>query len=284
MKKIILNTCFAAGTVLILSGCSSSRKITETAPSAPMPRELVAVSHAVEPVSPKETKSVLDAVASRYTPWYEVMLDGKLSMKGLPIDPSAKIYMLRDKQVIISVRAPIMGEVARIEITDTDVVMANRLKKIYSGVPTDRFLSKVDMTVGDVQDILMGRIFVMGQGVLGNGNADSMVVTEAPSDSWIITPLRQPANASYGFTVTPDYQLQILFAESADGRYQASAEYEWKGDDGRKDVVLTVMADDRTFVPEFSFKAPDFSPKPLSRFVPGNGWKQVSLREFMTSF
>ncbi len=285
MKKIHVSSLILAAALVLLSACSSSRNAAtvQTPASSELPRDLVAISNAVEPASGKETKSVLGSVVSLYTPWEEVSLDGKLSMKGLPIDPSAKIYMKRGTTILISVRAPIIGEVARIEIADGEVLMANRMKKIYAKVNLDRFLSKVDMSVTDVQDIFLGRVFLLGQGTLDASNASSMAVTEAPSDCWIITPKKQPSQANYGFTVTADYKLQILFAESIDSRYSANAEYIWRDNLGRKDVALTVTVGDKKYSPEFSFKAPNFSPNAMSRISLGKNWRQVSLREFMTS-
>lgn len=282
MKKIHITFPLLAAALTLLPACSSSRKAASTQPSD-LPRDLVAISKAVEPASGKESKKVLGSIASLYTPWEEVSLDGKLSMDGLPIDPSARIYMKRGSTILISVRAPIFGEVARIEIADGEVLMANRMKKVYAKEDLNRFLSKIDMSVTDVQDIFLGRVFLLGQGTLDTSNLGAMSVTESPSDSWIITPTRQPSQANYGFTVTADYKLQILFAESIDSRYSANAEYTWKDNLGKKDVALTITVDDKKYTPSFSFKAPDFQPKAMSRISLEKGWKQVSLREFMRS-
>lgn len=281
--KIIRNILFPVlGLVIVLSGCSSSKNITSA--SSYLPRDLVAISQAVEPLSAKNGKKVLEGAVSLYTPWQEVMLDGKISMAGLPVDPSVKVYMQRGKSILISIRASIFGEVARIEIADGEMIMANRMKKVYVKESLDKVISKVDMTLEDVQDIFLGRMFILGQGTLNESTLSSMTVASSPSDSWIVTPLRQPSQASYGFTLFPDCRMQILFAESADGRYQAGAEYDWKERDGKKDVALTIVAGEKVYSPVFSFNAPDFNPKAFNRATFGSGWSQVPLTKFMSSF
>lgn len=279
MKKNL--TYIASLPLICIAAAACSGQKEAAAPDAALPRDLQAVSQAMTPANPHDTQSTLEAICTLYAPWHEVSLQGKMSMKGLPLDPSAKIYMIRGRQILVSVRAPIIGEVARVEIADGEILLVNRMKKVYAHENLDRFLSAVDMSVEDLQDIFLGRVFVLGQGTLSQQNQGMMAVTRDPADGFVITPKRQPDIASYGFTLTPDYLLQVLFAESADGRYSASALYTWRGENGKKDVDLTVTAGDLQFKPEFSFQAPDFSPKPLERVRINSNWKKVSVRELM---
>ena len=282
MRNIIKYALLFGVSLIMLSACNTSKK-TQSEPCR-LPRDLAAVSKGVEKLSSKESKRVLESVASQYYPWSEVMLEGKMSMKGLPIDPTAKVYMKYGKEILISVRAPIVGEVARLEIADDQIVIANRMKKVYVQEPLAEVLSAVNMSLTDVQDMLLGRVFILGQGTLSDANASEMEVSSAVSDCFIITPRKQPAQAHYGFTVTQGYEMQVLFAESADGKYQAEAEYNWLNQNGKKDVYLTIKADDKLYNPSFSFDAPNFSPKAFSRISLGKGWEKVSMHTFMSSF
>lgn len=71
----------------------------------------------------------LNIIISSYTPWQSVELNGKLQMERLPLTPSVRIYMEYKQKIFISVRAPFVGEVGRVEIDSTQVVAVNRLKK-----------------------------------------------------------------------------------------------------------------------------------------------------------
>lgn len=280
MRKKITIICSAA-LVLVASGCSSSKKASREVSA--LPRELEAVAQAVEPETKRGAERILSNTVSLYQPWEEVSIDGKISMEGLPLDPTAKIYMKRDREVIVSVRAPILGEVARVEIADGEILVANRMKKIYVRESMDKVLSYVDFSLTDVQDVFLGRVFVLGKGTLSGHNSKDMTVALSPSDSYIVTPVRQPSSALYGFTLYSDYRMQLLYARSPDYRYKANAEYTWRSTDGAKDVALDIIVGERDYPVEFRFKAPDFSPKAMSRMALNDKWKKVSIREFLQS-
>lgn len=228
-----------------------------------------------------DSKEILDAVCVQYIPWHEVSLQGKISMDGLPLDPSVKIYMIRDKQLLISVRAPIVGEVARVEIADGELLLVNRMKKTYTRTSLDKLLSRLDMTLENIQDIFLGRVFVLGQGTLSSQTYDSVSAIKSQNKEILILPVKQSPIAAYGFTISPEYRLSSLFAETTDGVYNALANYKWQHDTDKKDIILTITAGDIVFKPIFSFQAPDFTPKPLERIKINPKWKEVSIKDLM---
>ena len=284
MKNLILKSLVAllSAVIPLLTSCSSSRQSVASQESALQSADTGSANMGA--VAPLSIDKVLETVAESNTPWEKVLLDGKLSMKGLPMDLSVKIYMESGSTVLISLRAPIMGEVARVESADGELFVANRMKKVYIQDSLEVMLSKIDMTVDDVQAIMLGRVFKLGGGTLTTSNLSDFQVGVDASGAWAIIPAVQPQQASYGFTLTPRGEVKILFAESVDGRYKANADYAWKGSGGAKDVNLSIVVDDNLFRPEFSFNAPDFNPKPLARMSMGDGWKKVTVKEFMRSF
>ena len=63
----------------------------------------------------KAERKAAAKITAYYDDWKTVTLSGKLHIDGLPISPSAKIYMERGKKLVISLRAPLLGEVGTLE-------------------------------------------------------------------------------------------------------------------------------------------------------------------------
>lgn len=280
MNKHIKIFSFSIALLALLSSCSSTKGISNSSGRGTV---YSASSSVTNTLSAQESQKIVSKVASGYNSWEGVAINGKMSMKGLPIDPSAKIYMERGKQLLISVRAPILGEVARIEIADGEILLLNRMKKVYARESLDKFLSKVNMSLEDVQDIFLGRIFL-----LRDGNS-SAILSESVSlgrkgEEKTYSLIEETEAAKIVFYLNEKYQLSGISAESYGGNYTADASYNWKDEKGKIDIDLNVKADDKSFNPIFSLDAPDFSGKAMSRATIGNGWSEVSIKNFMRSF
>ena len=64
-----------------------------------------------------------------YSNWGSVELNGKFRCSLLPISATVKIYMKKDKEIMASVRAPFVGEVARVEVAEDSVLIVNKMKQ-----------------------------------------------------------------------------------------------------------------------------------------------------------
>lgn len=276
-------TFIAALTCLTLTACSATKQAAIGMTGAQQTQQINDVHITESHTSAKTADAILTAVSSQYQPWKEVNIEGKMSMDGLPLDPTAKIYMKHGEELLISLRAPIVGEVARIEIADGEILAVNRLKKVYMREDLQRFLNHINFSLTDVQDIFLGRIFVLGKGTLDLHNSKDMTVNMISTDNYAITPQKQPVNANYGFSTTSDYKLCTLTAKSADGRYHADADYVWGKDNESKDIELAIKADNHIYKAIFRFKAPDYNPKAMQRIEINKKWKQLSIREFFKS-
>lgn len=84
------------------------------------PDSVAASPDSVPPEIIIDIKAAVDSISSGYdSEWLALSMQGKLSFTGLPIRPNVKIYMKRGESIIMSARAPIFGEVARVEISPT---------------------------------------------------------------------------------------------------------------------------------------------------------------------
>lgn len=278
MKREILNTLL----VFLLLTAFSSCKTAQKTQISNLPRDLQGVAGDVQPLSAKETSRVAAGIYSGYYDWNEISVDGKVKMAGLPINPSAKVYMRRGKDVIISLRAPLVGEVGRIELDNDSLRAYNKLKKTYCVESVGRYLKDADATIADVQDLILARIFLLGSGTLAKSNATKIEISSHPSTGWIVTPKHQPSRAVYGYTVYPDGRLQLASVLSDDGVCEADAEYNYDKSDTEIDFSLKINS--KKFALTLIYSSVNKKPKATEPLQINSKWERMSLAKLLKSF
>lgn len=268
-------------TAIMLSGCAGSRKAA-LSPTEGMGRELAAAGKNVEMLSAKDSRAVTRAVAKTYRPWQQVSLRGKAKMAGLPVSLGVKIYMERGSSVVMSLNAPLLGEVGRVEIDADSILLVNKRSKTYCTESLEKPLAAVGADITNLQDLLLGRVFILGSGTLSEGNAPQIEVSDGASDTWILTPKVQPERAQYGFTLYKDGQMLLAVAGTPDERYMASATYSYDKSD--TDIELSIKAAGKTIDLDLSLNAPDYSPTPLERIGINPKWEKLDFRNWLKSF
>lgn len=179
--------------VALLAGCHSSRKSV--------------------PVSGQESVTTLkerfDVTVGAYRDWQDVTVPVNVdivSPKGFSI--SGRVKMVRGKSVDISLR--MLGfEVGRVYATTDSVFGMIKPGKAYMAESLAELLPDMPFTLGNLQDMLTGRMFIMGSGGLTAGSFRQFD-TELTSFSWIAVPKKHPAGMEYGFTVSLDNLLRSL--------------------------------------------------------------------------
>lgn len=261
--------------------CSSSRRAV--APSDPnMSRELAAAGKNVEELNDRQASSIARAVAKSYRPWQQVSLKGKVKLEGLPIGLNVKIYMERAQSLILSLSAPLLGEVGRVEITPDSILMVNKRGKSYCKEQTASYLARFGASITDVQDLFLGHVFMLGYGTLTQDNASQIEVSTGASDTWIFTPKVQHPDAQYGFTLHPDGRMMMAAAFTPDERYLATADYSYR-DNGASDMLLSIKAGKRNFKLDLSLDEPDYEPVPLEPVTINPKWSQLSFSQWLKS-
>lgn len=256
-----------------LASCAGSR--AAVAPAA-APQSGVAVPG-------KQAHELAATVAKSYKPWQEVALKGKVRLDGVPIPLTLKAYMVRSRSIIMSLSAPLLGEVGRVEVTPDSMLVVNKRAKLYARENVASHLSDFGATLADAQDLLLGRVFVLGSGTLSPGNASLLEISEGPDGNFILTPRHQDERAEYGFTVSPAGRMLMAAAFTPDERYLAQAEYEYNGSKS-VDVSLTLKFGKKSFPLSMSLSAPDYAPTPLEPVEIGSKWKRVTLKALFSSF
>ncbi len=125
----------------------------------------------------------LDTILSRYNDWQTIDMSGKLRANGLPVSLSLKLYMEKGSDIILSVRAPFVGEAGRIEICGDSITAVNKMKRVFCQESLSGILSSYPGFIQDLQSLLLGRIIVFGAGELSFANANLMEIGIRENDS-----------------------------------------------------------------------------------------------------
>lgn len=248
--------------------------ITAFAQSASEPQKLSADS----------TQIAAKTITDTYTSWTQVSISGKAKIQGLPISPSFKLFMKNGESIVLSLRVPLMGEVGTLEVTENEFTIINKLKKTYCSRNISELTANLPISLSDLQDIFLARIFLPDCGTLSMDNYTSAeFYTVSTEPGWIVLPSRQPTeyNVSCGYTALPDGRTGNIFVTSLNGQDQAAADYNYSNKDVKVDIRIRYNSKDRDF--SFSMKEPDFNGKPIYPAEITDDYKEVSLKDFFKS-
>ena len=225
----------------------------------------------------------VDEMISGYKSWSRVELSGKLLMDRLPLRPTVKVYMEKDVCVRISVRAPFIGEAGRLEISGNNILGVNKLKKVYVSEDISDIAGGLPLTVGNIQDILLARVFIVGSGTLSLQNFAQALVERYDSENWYIVPFNQPfpSGINYGFNAGDDCRLSLLYVTDGNS-LSGSLSYTYEGE--KTDILCQVSRDNKNLEAELSFGAPKWNPSKMDAFIPGSSYKRVGFSEFLRMF
>ena len=220
-----------------------------------------------------------------YDPWEVVTLEGKMKMRGLPVSPSVKIFMKKNSLVSISVRAPFLGEVGRLELTPEELTIINKMNKTYVkenikglGVIGGKILS-----INDVQDLLLGRFFIPGHDVTTE-DLDELVDIFYEEDQFNVIPKgdAEISGVTYGFAVDAEFnpKLLVVIPENKERDIEVSAEYNRKL--SGYDLTFAYGEGNKNMEVTFEFKAPEWKGEAPKSIDLDSKYRQLSIMEFMS--
>lgn len=150
-------------------------------------------------------------VASTFGDWKTLKVGGSVSLKGgTSFSASMQMRMIKGRSIYISVRPLGLVEVAKLIVTGDTLIVVDKLHKKYLCENVKLFLNGIPADVSTVQDIFLGRAFVLGEGTLSQANLDKVEATAANGVN-VIKPLAQYKGFNYAFTF--DSALKILSVE-----------------------------------------------------------------------
>lgn len=227
----------------------------------------------------------VDTIAASWTPWETLSVSGKFKMGGLPVSPSVKIFMQRDSAILISLRAPFVGEVGRAEIVDSTLLVVNKMNKTYVEEPIDKALAYYPGGISDLQDLLLGRAVIPGYGLLSPDIADAVEVyaEDDGSSTLIASEEARLEGFNYGYSFTPEYllgALMVLPLQHPDVAVTFTYQYYTKG----YDIEFVYQSEKRNYRALLELDTPDPEGNGFDRIKLGNKYTKLSFDKFIKSF
>lgn len=142
---------------------------------------------AQQELSGKSAQQAAAAISKDYKNWRAAGWTAKVKTDALPLSVTIKTYMLRDSLTLISVRAPFVGEVARIEIDSRNVYVVNKLKKVYAQINLTDYGRQAAIVHSNLQDIMMGRVTKFDLGTLSKSNYKEFTIMSYGADNYLVT-------------------------------------------------------------------------------------------------
>lgn len=187
---------------IALTIASTSCGLMKKAASTPNTSGQGTATTTATPVDP------VDAVIATLGDWQAMQCGGNISLKGgSSFSSSIQMRMLRDDAIFISLR-PLLGiEVGKLLITGDSLIAVDKVHKRYVAEKVSLLTAGIPVTVSDVQDIFLGRPFIIGKGTLNEGLKPQVTAT-AQGGNTLLTPVE--GYRGYRYTFKFDHKQRIL--------------------------------------------------------------------------
>lgn len=213
--------------------------------------------------------------------WDVASLQGKLKMKGLPLSPSLKIFMKKDSLISASLRAPLLGEAGRLEITPDSILAINKINKTYLCESISQISKFYPGGLGDIQNLLLARFFLPGVN-LEETPLDDVIDIFEDDGQWNVIPkgIAEIEGVKYGFVIDEDFTpLMLVVLPQGEKPLEFDAEYVYNLQG--YDIYLSFRDDNKVLGMTLELKNPDFFGDMPSPTALNNKYKKVTLAEFL---
>lgn len=229
ISRSFTGLCLSAAIICtsLLSSCSSSRKATEI------------VEQSQSQFSPRaDFLKVVDSQKS----WTQLQVPIKISItKPEKFSISGRAYMIRNERIYISMRM-IGMEVAILDIQPDSIHFYDKYHKEYVAESINSILSNSGLTLANIQDALLGRIFMPGNEPISDKSYKKTEISQAEK-SWTLTPKKKFNGYSCSFILgKADDTLEQLTVSKAAQTFSAQYSSPANTDKGRFMQQISVNA------------------------------------------
>lgn len=211
MRQSLINIICVLFLAAIVSGCGGKKK--EEAGKTSSVTEISTPAHAI---SEELGLEYLKNVTGQYRPWQQVRvpLSVKISSpKSFSISGTAE--MVRGTSVLISLKF-IGMEVAWLYVSDNNITVAEKMNKRYISESPAKFLGGFKVNTYNLQDILVGRPFVLGTNGIAEATGQKFTFTGDGSGAWSLQPESGVETMEYGFWFEPQTVLNAAVVQFSD--------------------------------------------------------------------
>ena len=238
--------------------------------------------------TPNTVTDPVDAVIATLGNWQTMQTGGNIKLSaGSSFSSAIQVRMVRDQAIFISLR-PMLGiEVGRLLITADSLYAVDKVHKRYIAEKVSLLTSGIPVTVSDVQDMFLGRPFILGKGTLNETLKSQVTVGEA-------SPLVLTANESYkgyGYVFNFDKTGRIASLNIAPTG-NAAAAYQVKYSDVRgtsagniaHSIVADATIENKKMALSLTYKNIEWNGNvKIDRSLP-NGYSRMSARDLFSLF
>ena len=208
INKISISLTIALA--LVMTACGTSKKAATTTES----------NSATTTTATTTGQTTFNAVVSTLGDWQTMQTGGNITLQaGSKFSSSIQMRMVRGEAIYISLR-PMLGiEVGRLLITADSLYAVDKVHKRYIAEKVSLLTAGIPVTVNEVQDIFLGRPFIIGQGTLG-ATMENMVIE---SNGTTLTAKEHYKGYGYAFAYDKSSRivsLNIVPQGSATAAYQ----------------------------------------------------------------
>lgn len=204
--------------LLLASGCKSTRSTKKTSSTSK--------TTVVTKPKTKDAKEVLfENMIDAYGSWETAVVKGSVSLGSL--SSSFEMRMIKDEAIQISLR-PIFGiEVGRLLIKDDKIYIFNKINNQYIENSLKDFSDKLpfEPTVSDLQNILLGRPFILGTNSLTAKDYKKFSITTAGKNDWRMQPKKQADKIEYLFALNGE-EIECLQASQTNIKRKVICNYQ----------------------------------------------------------
>ncbi|MDE6715633.1 MAG: DUF4292 domain-containing protein [Muribaculaceae bacterium] len=153
-----------------------------------------------------------EEITAEYKPWQSFTTSAKVTVSmGKSLSSNAQFSMEKDKWISISVR-PFLGiEMIRLYIDNDSAFLVDKTHKAVVALGLKQFTSDIPVTIGDLQDMFLGRAFLLGSGTIGDSNRkDINMVLNDSNGNFTMIPKQKFPGFNYGYTYNNENDLQQL--------------------------------------------------------------------------
>lgn len=197
-------------TAALAASCGSSKQGAAATPGAQTPAPA--------------TKGAAEALLSTYrNDWTSLSMPLSVKLRSPKrLSASGTLTMTRGEDITISMR--MLGfELAVLYINGDSILALDKLHKYYIAESVSDLLGGFPATVGNLQDLILGHVFLLGENAVGKSDLGKFRIDSGSGD-WFLAPVRQPRNVSYSFAI-PDGALCIATTSAAVGSRPITCTY-----------------------------------------------------------
>lgn len=203
--RFIQHTLLTIALLATVSSCGSSKQATTNTPY-PATSSVAA---------PANYAAALDSVATanNNAKWQRLQMPVSVNLRAPKnVSISGTAIMDRDRSLLISLKY--FGfEIGMLYLTSDTIMVVDKVHKSYLAEPTAQFLAGVPVTIGNVQNMLLGRMFVVGKDAISSADIRQAEI-ETIQGGVVVMPKNPSNRFNYGFTLNTALQLMGLVVQA----------------------------------------------------------------------